>query len=100
MSETTSGTGLRRVLRLRDLVLFYVVAVVGMRWVAVAAAAGPSALVVWLIAAVALQLTASGDLPTWMAGETPVRRQTSKVRSTASTKRGCLRGEPPAIVRR
>jgi len=54
MSETTSGTGLRRVLRLRDLVLFYVVAVVGMRWVAVAAAAGPSALVVWLIAAVAL----------------------------------------------
>ena len=54
MSESTSGTGLRRVLRLRDLVLFYVVAVVGMRWVAVAAAAGPSALVIWLIAAVAL----------------------------------------------
>ncbi len=54
MSEPTASTGLRRVLRLRDLVLFYVVAVVGMRWVAVAAAAGPSALVVWVIAAIAL----------------------------------------------
>jgi amino acid transporter len=54
MSEPAGMTGLRRVLRLRDLVLFYVVAVVGMRWVAVAAAAGPSALVVWIIAAVAL----------------------------------------------
>jgi len=32
-------------------VLFYIVAVVGMRWVAVAAAAGPSALVIWLGAA-------------------------------------------------
>lgn len=56
MPEPTTGTGLRRVLRLRDLVLFYVAAVVGMRWVAVAAAAGPSALVVWLIAAIALFL--------------------------------------------
>jgi len=54
MAEPTTGTGLRRVLRLRDLVLFYVVAVVGMRWVAVAAAAGPSSLLVWVIAAVAL----------------------------------------------
>jgi amino acid transporter len=52
MSQPTDGPALRRVLRLKDLVLFYVVAVVGLRWVAVAAAAGPSALVVWLIAAV------------------------------------------------
>ena len=54
MAEPTTGAGLRRVLRLRDLVLFYVVAVVGLRWVAVAAAAGPSSLLVWVIAAVAL----------------------------------------------
>jgi len=53
-APTAAAAGLRRVLRLRDLVFFYVVAVVGMRWVAVAAAAGPSALVVWLIAALAL----------------------------------------------
>lgn len=39
---------------MRDLVWFYVVGVVGMRWVAVAAAAGPSSLVIWVIGAVAL----------------------------------------------
>ncbi len=54
MSEPAAGTGLRRVLRLWDLVLFYVVAIVGMRWVAVAAAAGPSALIVWAVAGVTL----------------------------------------------
>ncbi len=54
MSEPTAETGLRRVLRLWDVVLFYVVAIVGMRWVAVAAAAGPSALVIWAIAGVTL----------------------------------------------
>ena len=47
---------LRRVLTLRDVVLFYVVAIVGLRWLSMAAAAGPSALVIWLIAAVALFL--------------------------------------------
>jgi amino acid transporter len=46
--------GLRRVLRLRDVVLFYVVAIVGMRWIAVAAAAGPSSLAVWLIGVLVL----------------------------------------------
>jgi amino acid transporter len=49
-----STAGLRPALRASDLVLFYVTAVVGMRWVAVAAAAGPSALVVWVIGAAAL----------------------------------------------
>ncbi|HEY5219645.1 MAG TPA: APC family permease, partial [Gemmatimonadaceae bacterium] len=53
-TEPTAATELRRVLRLRDLVWFYVVGVVGMRWVAVAAAAGPSSLVIWVIGAVAL----------------------------------------------
>lgn len=41
---------LRRAMRTRDVVLFLVAAVVGPRWIATAAAAGPSALVVWLIA--------------------------------------------------
>ncbi len=54
MTESTASPGLRRVLRVRDLVLFYVVGVVGMRWVAVAAAAGPSSLVVWVLGAVGL----------------------------------------------
>jgi len=43
--------GLRRVLGFRDLVLYYVVTGFSLRWVAVAAAAGPSSLVVWLVAA-------------------------------------------------
>lgn len=38
------------------MVLFYVVAIVGLRWLSTAAAAGPSALVIWLIAAVSLFL--------------------------------------------
>lgn len=42
---------LRRVLSFRDLVLYYVVTGFSLRWVAVAAAAGPSALVIWVIAA-------------------------------------------------
>lgn len=36
----------------RDLTLFLIVALFGLRWVAVAAAAGPSSLVVWVAAAV------------------------------------------------
>ncbi|MDE3054873.1 MAG: APC family permease, partial [Gemmatimonadota bacterium] len=56
MTEPAEGPRLRRVLRTRDLVWFYVVAVVGMRWVAVAAAAGPSSLLVWVIGAVGLFL--------------------------------------------
>ncbi|HEX5386323.1 MAG TPA: APC family permease [Gemmatimonadales bacterium] len=42
--------GLRRVMGLSDVVLFFIAAVVGPRWIAVAAAAGPSSLVVWFIA--------------------------------------------------
>src|SRR5947207_3715837 len=47
-------TQLRRVLGFRDLLLFYVVTSFSLRWVATAAAAGPSALVIWLIAALGL----------------------------------------------
>lgn len=57
MSETRSdGVGtvtgqLRRVLTFRDLFLFYMVTGFSLRWVATAAAAGPSALVIWVAAA-------------------------------------------------
>jgi glutamate:GABA antiporter len=45
---------LRRVLTFRDLFLFYIVTGFSMRWIATAAAAGPSALVIWVIAALGL----------------------------------------------
>src|SRR6476661_3904756 len=44
-------TKLRRVLGFRDLVLFYLVTGFSLRWIATAAAAGPSALVIWVVAA-------------------------------------------------
>src|SRR3954454_5166963 len=50
--STTSQ--LRRVLGFRDLLLFYIVTSFSPRWVATAAAAGPSALVIWIIAALGL----------------------------------------------
>jgi amino acid transporter len=43
---------LKRALGFRDLTLFYVVSGLSVRWVATAAAAGPSTLVVWVIALV------------------------------------------------
>jgi glutamate:GABA antiporter len=46
--------GLRRAMSFRDVVLFFVVAVVSPRWIATAAAAGPGALVVWIVAALTL----------------------------------------------
>src|SRR5262245_2300061 len=45
---------LRRALTFPDLVLFYIVTTFSLRWVATAAAAGPSALVIWVIAALGL----------------------------------------------
>jgi amino acid transporter len=46
--------GLRRVLTFRDLFLFYIVTGFSLRWIATAAVAGPSALVIWVIAALGL----------------------------------------------
>src|SRR2546427_10328732 len=43
--------GLRRVLTFRDLALYYLVTGFSLRWIATAAAAGPSALVIWVVAA-------------------------------------------------
>src|SRR5512139_4286426 len=45
---------LARALGFRDLLLFYIVSIFSLRWTATAAAVGPSALVVWVIAAVGL----------------------------------------------
>jgi amino acid transporter len=47
----TASHELKRVLRLGDLVLFNMVAVLGLRWVATSAKAGPSSLVLWVLAA-------------------------------------------------
>ena len=46
----TAAPALKRGIRFRDLVLFYVVVVLSIRWTAAAAAAGPSILVVWIAA--------------------------------------------------
>jgi len=53
MTHPTSPArpGLRRVLTFRDLVLYYSVTGFSLRWIATAAAAGPSALVIWVVAA-------------------------------------------------
>jgi len=44
---------LEKTLRTRDLVLFNVAAIVGMRWIALAAHSGPSSLSLWVLAALA-----------------------------------------------
>jgi amino acid transporter len=45
---------LRRALGFRDLFLFYLVTTFSLRWIATAAAAGPSAIVIWVLAAAGL----------------------------------------------
>jgi glutamate:GABA antiporter len=48
----TDGTGgLKRALGLRDLVLFNLVAIISLRWLNTAAKSGPSAITLWLLAA-------------------------------------------------
>lgn len=51
---TSPTSRLRKALGFRDLLLFYVVTSFSLRWIATAAAAGPSALLIWLIAAAGL----------------------------------------------
>jgi amino acid transporter len=46
--ETEDPNRPRRVLGFRDLVLFYVVTGISLRWIATAAAAGPSSIVIWI----------------------------------------------------
>ena len=49
--SSTPSPQLRRALGFRDLLAFYIVTTFSLRWIATAAAAGPSALVIWIIAA-------------------------------------------------
>ncbi len=53
-APAANGPGLRRALGFRDLFLFYISATFSLRWIATAAAAGPSALIIWIIAALGL----------------------------------------------
>src|ERR1700691_526535 len=46
--ETEDPNRPKRVLGFRDLVLFYVVTGISLRWIATAAAAGPSSIVIWI----------------------------------------------------
>ena len=50
-NPSATPVGLRQTLGFRDLLLFYVATTFSLRWMATAAATGPSALVVWLMAA-------------------------------------------------
>jgi len=47
-AEAEDPTRPKRVLGFRDLVLFYVVTGISLRWIATAAAAGPSSIVIWI----------------------------------------------------
>lgn len=49
VADTDATPHPRRALGLRDLVLFYVVVTLSLRWLPLAAAAGPSTIVIWLI---------------------------------------------------
>src|SRR5262245_13231090 len=51
MTTTVTTPALKRTLSFRDLWLFYIATTFSLRWMATAAAAGPSALVIWIIAA-------------------------------------------------
>lgn len=53
-TPSSSPAPFRRVLGFGDLLLFYIATTFSLRWMATAAAAGPSALVVWVIAALGL----------------------------------------------
>jgi glutamate:GABA antiporter len=53
-TEARPKLALRRTMKQRDVMMFLVAAVVGPRWIATAAAVGPSSLVIWLIGFLAL----------------------------------------------
>src|SRR5262245_50568662 len=53
-SPPEARPALHRALGFRDLLFFYIVTTFSLRWIATAAASGPSALVIWIIAAVGL----------------------------------------------
>jgi glutamate:GABA antiporter len=48
IADAHDGNRPRRVMGLRDLLLFYVITGLSLRWIATAAAAGPSSIVIWI----------------------------------------------------
>lgn len=56
VAENDTAPHPRRALGLRDLVLFYVVVTLSLRWLPLAAAAGPSTIVIWLLGVVVVFL--------------------------------------------
>ncbi len=54
MTDAPAQAGLKRSLRFRDLTLFYIASALSVRWVSTAAAAGPSTLIIWLVALIGL----------------------------------------------
>ena len=58
----TAGPKLKRALRLKDLTAFYVGTVLSVRWTAMAAAAGPSSLVVWILAVLCFFIPLAGSV--------------------------------------
>ncbi len=48
ISDAATSSQPKRVMGFRDLVLFYVVTGISLRWIATAAAAGPSSIVIWI----------------------------------------------------
>jgi amino acid transporter len=53
-AEESPAPTLRRAMGFRDLILFYLVTGFSLRWIAQAAAAGPSSVIIWIIGALAL----------------------------------------------
>jgi len=59
-TDNSAQPGLKRALGFRDLTLFYIVSALSVRWVATAAAAGPSTLLIWIFALVGFFLPLAG----------------------------------------
>ncbi|HEU4402999.1 MAG TPA: APC family permease [Candidatus Polarisedimenticolia bacterium] len=55
-TQEETRSGLRQAMGFRDVVLYFITAGVNLQWVATAAAAGPSSIVMWLVACVTMSL--------------------------------------------
>ena len=62
LAGTAAAPKLKRALRLKDLTAFYVGTVLSVRWTAMAAAAGPSSLVVWIFAVLCFFIPLAGSV--------------------------------------
>ena len=62
MTEAPAQPALKRSLRFRDLTLFYIVSALSVRWVSTAAAAGPSTLLIWIVALIGFFIPLAGSV--------------------------------------